>query len=80
MEVSGLNIDDIIKLLDVFTQKLLHVNKLNIPKQVDVDQWPYLRGINIHEIDSDIDLFIGTKASMVMEPWDVIVREMDPKQ
>lgn len=39
--------DDFIKLPDVFTQKCMPVTKLNIPKQEDVDRWPYLRGIEL---------------------------------
>lgn len=41
-------------------------------EQEDVDQWPYLRGIKLHEIDSDIDLLIGTNASKVIEPWELV--------
>lgn len=60
--MSGLDKDDFIELPDVFTQKCMPVTKLNILQQEDVDQWPYLRGIELHEIDSEIDSIIGTKA------------------
>lgn len=75
--MSGLDKDDFIEFPDVFTQKCMPVTKLNIPKQNHVDQWPYLRAIELHEIDSDIDLLIGTNASKVMEPWELVDSQGD---
>ena len=72
LAVSGLDQTDFIELPDVFTQKCMPVTKLNIPKQEDVNKWPYLRHIELHEIDSDIDLLIGTNASELMEPWELV--------
>ena len=42
------------------------------PNAGDVAQWPYSRGIELHEIDSDVDLLNGTNASKVMEPWELV--------
>lgn len=50
----------------------MHACDRAIPEQEDVDQWPYLRDIELHEIDSDIDLLIGTNASEVMKPWELV--------
>lgn len=85
LEVPGLEKDDFITLSDVYTQRCMPVSKLNIPKQEEVGQWPYLNSIELHEIDSDIDMLIGTNASKVMEPWELIDSqgdrtEVDPMQ
>ncbi|KAM4533987.1 uncharacterized protein steap2 isoform 2-T3 [Odontesthes bonariensis] len=38
----------------------------------DLARWPYLEKVNIPVIDSSIELLIGTNASKVIEPWEVI--------
>lgn len=35
-------------------------------------KWFYLGNINLHDVDSNVDLLIGTNAAKVMEPWEVI--------
>lgn len=39
---------------------------------VDIDQWSYLKGVQLHDIDEGVDLLIGTDAPRVMEPWELI--------
>ncbi|XP_061761988.1 myosin-9-like [Nerophis ophidion] len=53
------------------------VSPHNIPKQQDLKHWPYLNNIKLPEIDSDIDLLIGTNASKVLEPWEVVNSQED---
>ncbi|XP_072768487.1 uncharacterized protein [Nerophis lumbriciformis] len=53
------------------------VSPHNIPKQQDLKHWPYLNHITLPEIDSDIDLLIGTNASKVLEPWEVVNSQED---
>lgn len=77
LEVSGLDNDDFIDLPDVVTQRCMPVSQHNIPRQDDVDQWPYLNCVKLHQIDSDIDLLIGTNASKVIEPWELINSQED---
>ena len=40
----------------------------DVPTQEDVDRWPYLRGIKIPDINSDVGLLIGTNAPLASEP------------
>ena len=47
----------------------------HVPMEEDADQWPYLRGIELHEIDSDIDILIGTNLSKEMEPWELVISQ-----
>ena len=49
----------------------------DIPKQEDVDRWPYLRGIKIPDINSDVGLLIGTNAPLASEPWEVVHSQDD---
>ncbi|XP_038137600.1 uncharacterized protein LOC119781261 [Cyprinodon tularosa] len=43
----------------------------------DINQWPYLQSIKLHNIDADVDLLIGTNAPKVMEPWELINSQDD---
>lgn len=77
LEISSLDKDYFIQISDVFTHKTMPVSQLNIPRQEDLTQWPYLKDIKIHEIDSGIDLLIGTNASKVLEPWELVNSQGD---
>ncbi|XP_057687730.1 uncharacterized protein LOC130913275 [Corythoichthys intestinalis] len=77
LEVSGLDDNDFIDLPDVVTQTRMPVSHHNIPRQDDVDKWPYLSDVKLQQIDSNIDLLIGTNASKVMEPWEIINSQGD---
>lgn len=63
LEVAGLNSDCACELPDIYTQKNMPVHRGNIPRQRDLQRWPHLKHVQITEIDSDIDLLIGTKCS-----------------
>ena len=43
----------------------------------DLDRWPYLRGIKIPDINSDVGLIIGTNAPLASEPWEVVHSQDD---
>ena len=72
LEISGLDGDNFTQLPDVFTQKEMPVTADNIPSKQDLARWPYLKRVNIPEIDGNIELLIGTNASKIMEPWEII--------
>jgi hypothetical protein len=44
----------------------------NLISEVELNKWPYLQGIRIPRIAANVDLLIGTNASKLMEPWEVI--------
>ncbi|XP_017297078.2 uncharacterized protein LOC108251331 [Kryptolebias marmoratus] len=62
LQVAALDKNDFIELPDIITQKLMPVSKENVPLQEDIDRWPYLQSIKLHNIDADVDLLIGTDA------------------
>ena len=72
LEISGLKENNFIPLPDVFTQREMPVTSENIPTKQDLARWPYLEKVNIPVIDSRIELLIGTNASKIIEPWEVI--------
>lgn len=72
LEVSELKTNDFIELPDVLTQSTMPVSTLNIPQQKDIDQWPHLKPVKLHNINADVELLTGTDASNVLEPWEVI--------
>lgn len=72
LEVSGMGAEDFIELPDVLTQRTIPVSTLNIPRQADIDPWPYLKDVILYDIHASVDLLIGTDAPKVLEPWEVI--------
>ncbi len=72
LEVAGLNEEDFWELSDAYTQETMPVHSGNIPKQKDLQGWPYLKHVNLPDIDSDIELLIGINAPRVMEAIQVI--------
>lgn len=72
LQVAALDNNDYIDLPDVINQKTMPVSKYNVPHQNDIDKWPYLQNVKLHDIDADVELLIGTDASKVMEPWELI--------
>ncbi len=72
LEISGLDKNNFIQLPDVFTQKEMPVTRENIPTKKDFTRWPYLQNVDIPEIDGNIELLIGTNASKIIEPWEII--------
>ena len=72
LEVSGMDSNDFIQLPNTLTHNTMPVSRLNIPRQEDVERWSYLRNVKLHNINADVGLLIGTDASKVMEPWELI--------
>ena len=48
------------------------VHQGNIPRQEDLLQWTHLKDVKLTEIDSEVDLLIGTNVPRALEPWEVI--------
>ncbi|KAJ8391888.1 hypothetical protein AAFF_G00083590 [Aldrovandia affinis] len=72
LEVTNLEGTTHLNLPRVYTQDRIPVSKENIPTQNDLEKWPYLSGIQLDEIDADIDLLIGINVPKAMEPWHTI--------
>ena len=77
LEIARMDSNDFMQLPDVFTHTTMPVSQSNIPKQQDLSHWPYLNHITLPEIDSGIDLLIGTNASKLLEPWEVVNSQAD---
>ena len=50
LEVSVMDTDDFIELPNVLTQRAMPVSQVNIPRQDDVEKWPYLSNIPLHDL------------------------------
>ena len=61
LNVSDIDENCLIPLPVVFTTK-------EIPNQDDVDEWSYLKGIHLSEIDAGIRLPIGSDVPQALEP------------
>lgn len=72
LEVGSLDGGPLVKLPDLYTQSQMPVTRRDIPTQQDISTWPHLSKVIVPNIDSDIDLLIGTNAPKAIEPWEVI--------
>ncbi|KAK0137844.1 hypothetical protein N1851_025926 [Merluccius polli] len=72
LEISGFKGECFYPLPKVCTQKEMPVSTANIISEKELRKWPYLEDVKIPHINADVDLLIGTNASKLMEPWEVI--------
>lgn len=72
LEVSDLNGKRYYSLPDVYTQKIMPVNATNKIKTDFLRSWSYLDHIHVPEIPAEVELLIGTNASQLLEPWEVV--------
>ncbi|XP_052407932.1 uncharacterized protein LOC127953079 [Carassius gibelio] len=72
LEISGFFGECFYPLPKVCTQKEMPVSTANIISERELRKWPYLEDVKIPHINADVDLLIGTNASKLMEPWEVI--------
>lgn len=77
LEVCGLDEQDFIMLPDVYTQPDIPATKGNIPKEEDLERWPYLKEVHLPSLESDIGLLIGANAHKAMEPWKIVNSQND---
>lgn len=72
LEVAGLESGNFCDLSHIYTQRTMPVHNGNIPHQNDISQWSYLGDVYLPEINSEIELLIGSDVPRVLEPLDVI--------
>lgn len=77
LEVSKLDDNQFVELPEIFTQETIPVSKSNIPTQQDIEKWEYLKDIKIPELDTEVEVLIGTNAPKLMEPWEIINSQGD---
>jgi hypothetical protein len=71
LEVSDIQGQNVIELPTVFSRAKLPVAKEDIPSQSDVDRWPYLEGVNLHQVDANVDILIGNDVPKALEPKEI---------
>jgi len=72
LEVLDLDEDNLVELPVVFTRPKLPVTMENVADQQDIARWDYLAKAEIPKIDADIGLLVGSNASVILEPKEVI--------
>ncbi|KAL7827082.1 hypothetical protein SRHO_G00328000 [Serrasalmus rhombeus] len=70
LEVVDRDGKNFIQLPCVYTQDVIPVE--NVISSKDLEKWPYLRNVDIKEIDADVELLIGVNTPKAMEPWEII--------
>ena len=76
LEVSDLQGHNTVELRNVFSRAKLPVAADDKPVQSDVDKWPYLKGINLPDIEAadieaEVELLIGSDVPKALEPREV---------
>ena len=72
LEVFDLNTQNFVELPTVFSTPQLPVSKNSIPQQEDVSKYPYLKGIQLPKIDTNIGQLIGNDVPKAPQPKQVI--------
>ncbi|KAJ8332985.1 hypothetical protein SKAU_G00418810 [Synaphobranchus kaupii] len=72
LEVCGLEDTKYIELPKVYTHRNIPVHTENIPKQSEIQKWPYLSEVRLPELEVDVGLLIGANCSRALEPWHII--------
>ncbi|KAI2661518.1 Gag polyprotein [Labeo rohita] len=72
LELAKLEGSQFFALPEVYTQEDIPVSLSNIPVQQDLEDWDYLRGVKIPELDANVEILIGTNAPNLIEPWEII--------
>ncbi|XP_035660814.1 uncharacterized protein LOC118405422 [Branchiostoma floridae] len=77
LEVSDLGRENIIPIATAYTQEKIPASKKNIISTEDLKDYPYLREVELPEIDAEIGLLIGNNVPKAVEPWQVINSQGD---
>ncbi|XP_078608417.1 uncharacterized protein LOC144880226 [Branchiostoma floridae x Branchiostoma japonicum] len=77
LEVSDLGRENIIPIATAYTQEKIPASKKNIISAEDLKDYPYLREVDLPEIDAEIGLLIGNNVPKAVEPWQVINSQGD---
>ena len=72
LEIASLTGKQFYDLPEVYTQKRMPVGTDNIIKEEELANWPYLDGVDIPRIQADVELLMGTTASKMLEPREVV--------
>ena len=71
LEASDLSEKHTVQLPKVYSRPSLPIPPEAIARQEDVDRWPYLKGINIPHIDTEIGLLIGSDVPEALQPKEI---------
>ncbi|XP_028408799.1 uncharacterized protein LOC114531374 [Dendronephthya gigantea] len=77
LEVSDLNGQNTVEIMNVFSVSKLPVLRDDIPRQGDVDRWSHLEGIVLKDIDSEVGLLIGNDVPKALQPKEVVESNSD---
>ena len=69
--VSDLEENDFFSLPALYTRPEIQVCEEDIPTQEDVDQWPYLGGVFIPHVDTEIGLLIVSDVPETLDPVEI---------
>lgn len=75
LEISDMEGQNTIQLPNVYTQDQMPVKVEDAITAKDIEQWPYLSHINLHDCKaevSEVGLLIGSNVPKATEPWEVI--------
>jgi len=68
LEVAALKGDTFLEAPNTYTQESMSVHRGNIPVERDIKRLSYLKRIHLPQIDTGIELLIGTNVPKALEP------------
>ncbi|XP_061890530.1 zinc finger protein 260-like [Entelurus aequoreus] len=72
LKISSLTRQQFYDLPKIYTQKRMPVTTRNLINEEELAKWPHLDGVTLPRIQADVELLIGTNASKLLEPWEVV--------
>lgn len=75
LEIAELDNNTYCDMADLLVQYKMPVEKSNIPKQRDVNDWPHLKHVNLPETTVHVDLLIGINMPRALDLLEVIRSE-----
>ena len=77
LEVADMNEDTYLSLPEVYTRTSIPVGRDDLPRKREIERWPYLKEIELHEIEAEVGILIGNNVPKAMEPLQVINSQDD---
>ena len=70
--ISGLNEESKIELLPLYKLDSIPIEESEIIKNEEICELDHLKNLRITEVNTEVELILGSNVSQAMEPWKVV--------
>lgn len=71
LQVCDLQLKNTVDLPTTYTTAEMPISRVHIPTQEDIAEWPHLQDVELPQMDSPIDLLIGSNVADAYSPFEV---------